>query len=58
MNEYMVEFDGVNDWGTAFYDVNGWWELIGFVKNALDEMGGGHADIFDEDGNFVDEVEV
>ena len=54
----MVEFDGVNDWGTAFYDVNGWWELIGFVKNALDEMGGGHADIFDEDGNFVDEVEV
>ena len=58
MNEYMVEFDDVNDWGTAFYNVNDWWELIGFVKNALDEMGGGHADIFDEDGNFIDDVEV
>lgn len=58
MNEYMVEFDGVNDCGTAYYDVNSWWELIGFVKNALDEMGGGHADIYDEDGDFVDWVEV
>lgn len=58
MNEYMVEFDGVNDCGTAYYVVHNWWELMGFVKSALDEMGGGHADIYDEDGDFVEDVEV
>ena len=58
MFEYMVEFDGINDCEIAYYVVHNWWELIGFVKNALNEMGGGHADIYDEDGDFVDNIEV
>ena len=58
MNTYYVELDGINDCEIAYYDAKNWWELIGFVKNALDEMGGGHADIYDEEGDFVDDVEV
>ena len=58
MNSYYVEFDAMDGYEIAYYDVNNWWELIGFVNNALDEMGGGHADIYDEDGDFVDVVEV
>ena len=57
MDEYMVEFDGINDCGTVYYTVRDWWELIGYVNGALDEMGGGHADIFDEEGNFIEDVE-
>lgn len=58
MSTYYVEFDGINSCEIAYYDAKNWWELVGFVKNALDEMGGGHADIYDEDGDFVDDVEV
>lgn len=58
MNTYYVEFDAMDGCEIAYYGVNNWWELIGFVNNALDEMGGGHADIYDEDGDFVDVVEV
>lgn len=33
-------------------------EVIEIVKETLEELGGGHADIFDEYDNFVDDVEV
>ena len=28
------------------------------TKEALEDLGGGHADIYDEDGDFVEDVEV
>lgn len=58
MNRYTVEFDGINECGTIYYEVDSWWELIGFVQNVLDEMGGGCAYIFDEEDNFVEDVEI
>lgn len=33
-------------------------DVIDFATSALEELGGGHADIYDEDGNFVEDVEV
>jgi len=58
MNEYMVDFDGVYDCGVAYYETDNFKQLITWIENDLEEMGGGHADIYDEDGDFVDYVEV
>lgn len=58
MLEYFVEFDGINGctegdiWGETYE------EIIAQVKDFLAELGGGHADIFDEDGDFVEDIEV
>ena len=57
--EYMAELDGIEDCGVHYYsrfaDLA---ELIEWVKEDLEYLGGGHADIYDEDGNFVEDVEV
>lgn len=58
MNEYMVEFDGVNGCGVTYYETNNYGELIKWVETDLRLLGGGHADIYDEEGNFIDDVEV
>ena len=58
MNTYYVELDGI-DYGTAeYYTTDNYKQLIDWVTMDLEECGGGHADIFDEDDNFVDEVEI
>ena len=58
MNTYFVEFDG-NDYSTEeTYSTNNYKELINWVTANLKECGGGHADIYDEDGGFVEDVEV
>lgn len=57
--EYTVEFDTIDDgWFECWYDSDDITEVIGWVAEDLEEHGGGHADIYDEDGEFVDEVEV
>ena len=58
MSDWYVYYDGINDYGenelyNFILD-----ETIEHVKNTLKDMGGGHADIYDEDGDFVEDVEV
>jgi len=59
MIEILAEFD-LNDYGY----VNGYFfgenveECAEKVKEELEMWGGGHADMFDEDGEFIDDVEV
>ena len=58
MNTYYVELDGVNDCGSGYYYFNNYKSLINAVEADLQRMGGGHADIYDEDGEFIDDVEI
>lgn len=59
MMEYTIEFDTINDgWFEAWYASNEFEEIIEWVKDELREHGGGHADIYDEEGDFVEDVEV
>lgn len=58
MNEYMVEFDGINGCGTSYYETNNYGELIDWVEINLRLLGGGHADIYDEEGEFINDVEI
>ncbi len=58
--ESMSEFDGACVCGTEWwtYAYSDYSEMIAEVGDELRQMGGGHADIYDEDGNFVEDVEV
>ena len=59
MNEYVVEYDTIDDgWFECSYHVNNYSPLILWVKEVLFAYGGGHADIYDENGDFVEDVEV
>ena len=58
VNEYTVCLDGVNGYSEEFYTTNDFKELIYWVEEDLRRLGGGHADIYDEDGDFVEDVEV
>jgi hypothetical protein len=58
MNKYTAELDGINNSDTVYYETNNYGELIRWIENDLRMLGGGHADIYDEDGNFVEDVEV
>ncbi len=58
MNEYMVELDGINAFEEKLYYTDNYAELIEWVEDDLRGLGGGHADIFDEEGDFVEDVEV
>lgn len=58
MNTYSVEFDGNDYCAQEFYTTDNYKQLIEWVTLALEECGGGHADIFDEDGDFVEDVEA
>lgn len=58
MNEYFVEFDCVNGSTEEVFETNNYGQLIRWVEECLEAYGGGHADIYDEDGEFVDDVEV
>lgn len=59
MTEYTVEFDLVTgEYFQGWYSSDAIEEVMDWVTEDLEEHGGGHADIFDEEGNFVEEVEV
>ena len=59
MTEYMVKFDLIT--GENF---KGWYssdaieEVVDWVTEDLEEHGGGHADIYDENDNFIDDLEI
>ena len=56
---YMVEFDGIDGAEEKHYATDNLEELIEWVENDLRELGGGHADIFDEwTGDYVAYVEI
>lgn len=59
MKEWTVEFD-TNDCGgfTEYYAADNLWDVIEWTEETLEECDGGHADIYDEGGNFVEDVEV
>ena len=58
MNTYHVEFDGINECGDIWYEAASYDTLIKMVIEDLTDMGGGHADIFDDDGDFMEDIEV
>lgn len=58
MSDWWVCADGIDryeEFEICGYELD---EAIEMVKEALEDLGGGHADIFDEYDNFVDDVEV
>jgi len=58
MKEYSAELDGIKGFRTGWYTTDDETELISWVTEDLELLGGGHADIFDEEGEFVEDVEV
>lgn len=58
MNEYFVCFDGNDGYTEGDVWGNNYKEIVAQVEDFLKTLGGGHADIFDEDGDFVESVEV
>lgn len=56
---YHVDFDTIDvGWFQGGYSGESLAEVIEEVKEELFYAGGGHADIYDEDGDFVEDVEV
>lgn len=58
MTEYFVCFDGNLDYQEGFINAADNDDLFEQVSNVLWNLEGGHADIFDEDGEFFMDVEV
>ena len=56
---WTVEFDTNNSGGFAgYYESDCLAEVMDWVAEDLEEHGGGHADIYDADGDFREDVEV
>lgn len=59
MTEYVVDFFLVDgEYFQGWYSSDDIKEVMGWVAEDLEEYGGGHADIYDEDDNFIEDVEV
>ncbi len=59
MNEYIVEYDTIDDgWFERSYSVHNYGPFILWIKGVLSAYGGGHADIYNKNGDFVEDVEV
>lgn len=58
MREWMVEFDTFERTGTAYFYANTKADALKQVREELVAWGGGHADVYNEDGTFVCDVEV
>ena len=58
MAEYFVCFDGINDYEEGFVNAIDQDDLREQICNVLWNFEGGHADVFDEDGEFFMDVEV
>lgn len=58
MREWMVEFDMFAGTGMAYYYANTKADALKQIREELVAWGGGHADVYDEDGEFVCDVEV
>lgn len=58
MAEYHVEFDGIDGYCSMDYETEFYGSLISKVQSVLIALNGGHADIFNEEGEFIDDVEI
>ena len=59
MREYFIEFDLVYyGYANGYYYADTRKELTSKVKEELKVWNGGHADVFDEEGEFLFDVEV
>lgn len=58
MFEYYVEIDAMQGLFQTYVDANNIDDAKEQVKDILIAEDGGHADIFDEEGEFVDYVEI
>ena len=58
MGDYFVCFDGVNGYEESFILAADNDDLEEQVSDVLFQLGGGHADVFDEFDNFMYDVEV
>ena len=58
MKDYFVCFDTVTEYFEGFIGAENKADLKEQVKNVLFNYEGGHADIFDEDGEFMEDIEV
>lgn len=58
MKEYKVEFDAVDFYCVYFYEADDYKDIMKIVKEELIEMGGGHADIFDSEDNYIGYYEI
>lgn len=58
MREWMAEFDMFSGTGTAYYYADTKADALKQIREELVVWGGGHADVYDESGEFVCDVEV
>ena len=58
MDTYFVDYDCFDGLASQWYTVRDYETLLEWVKQDLEEMGGGHADIYDEDDDFIEDVEL
>lgn len=58
MREWMAEFDTFAGTGTAYYYANTKADALKQIREELAAWGGGHADVYNEDGTLVCDVEV
>ena len=56
---YFVEFDFVDgDSFSCWHDEPDYADVYYWAKHILEQHGGGHADIFDDEGELAGDVEV
>lgn len=58
MREWMAEFDTFAGTGTAYFYANTKADALKQIREELAAWDGGHADVYDEDGTLVCDVEV
>lgn len=56
--EYYIEFDGIDESKAEWWEFDNFDNLIDSVAEELKLLGGGHADIYDEDNEFIQSVEI
>lgn len=56
--EYMVEIDGMDGCRVMYFESDDMNDIIQWTEAELEDLGGGHADIYNEDGEFIEDVEI
>ena len=58
MRDWVAEFDTFAGTGTAFYYTSTKADALKKIREELVAWGGGHVDVYDENDNFVCDIEV
>lgn len=56
--EYTILCDGINGFEEHWCNAEDLDGAKAYAASCLEELEGGHADIFNEDGEFVEDIEV